>query len=154
MSMLTLRIGEVILNPDPEGTNTAIVATVRAEVHPEAPTFPGDIRQLNSLQRPHTDWKSFAQTMALEDTLFGAPRGWASQWGWVAPLRREQAMKVRGARLVAEKELYRDVVPAFGPPGDFSNYSVHFATIIWLDWWVSWAFQNCQRPGVCCTGVV
>jgi hypothetical protein len=123
---------------------------VEGATHPDAPVFPNDEMTGNSNSRSpsYTVWSDFARETGLYQ-FFYDDRGHlnAVHPGCIG-LTKEDADLISAA-------LARYQVSALLPPGfegwDYNGparYDYHLARLIWLDWWVRWAVENCETPAM------
>lgn len=117
--------------------------------HPDAPMFPGDemTGRGNTRSPSYTVWADFARATGIYDLLFddGTLRG--GHPGCYG-LTREDSERITAA--LGEYQAKATLPPGFegwrydGPP----RYDYHLARLIWLDWWVRWAVENCETPAI------
>lgn len=115
-----------------------------------APTFPGDEMTGNGNERSpsYSTWADFARTVGLYE-FFYDERGHlhAGHPGCIG-ITKEDADLVTAAlnRYRAQSTL---------PPGfnswDYegpATFDGHLARLIWLEWWMRWAVENCETPAI------
>lgn len=133
---------------------------VEAATHQDAPTFPNDDCTGNSNGRSpsYSAWSDFCREAGIYD-LFYDERGHlnAGHPGCVM-VTPEDLAKVREAREARQKT-------ATLPPGfegypkfdkeaqtwvtpDEGKYDAILARLIWLEWWMDWALNNCETPAI------
>jgi hypothetical protein len=117
----------------------------------DAPTFPGDEMTGNGNERSpsYSVWADFARVTGLYD-FFYDERGHlhAGHPGCIG-ISKEDADLVTVA--LARYRAKSTLPPGFekdwkyqGPP----NYDGHLARLIWLEWWMRWAIENCKTPAI------
>lgn len=121
---------------------------------PDAPNLPNDDLTGQSNERSPSDnaWRDFCKVVGILDVMsvfyeiknpgkrtvkVRYPRG-----------QREGFFEIKQEDLDAiTAALTRYKARATKPPGFGSDrYDAHFARLIWLQWWVEWAFTNCSNP--------
>jgi hypothetical protein len=124
---------------------------VERATHPDAPTFPGDEMTGNGNERSpsYSVWSDFCKTVGLYSLFYDEYGHLRAGHPGCIGIDEEFAISVHLA-LIA----YRGKSKL--PPGfesDFcykgpANYDYHLARLIWLDWWVHWALENCETPAI------
>lgn len=124
---------------------------VESATHTDAPAFPGDdmTGKGNSRSPSYTVWADFCRATNLTHVFFD-DRGHllASHPGCIGITAHDLQM------VTASLEAYRATAtlpPGFesdwlyeGPP----NFDYHLARLIWLEWWMRWAVENCETPAI------
>lgn len=140
-------IGEAVPFFDEEGLYaTYDVNVVRLD---EAPSFPNDnfSNNCNCRSPSYSGWADFAKTVGLEE-LFDR-RGENTLIECHPGIMRITQTHVD----IVSKALERYKTIATKPPGcsgdffvDDGQYDYNYARLIWLDWWLRWALENCKNP--------
>lgn len=133
---------------------------VEGATHPDAPTFPNDDMTGNSNSRSpsYTAWHDFCRQAGIF-SVFYDDRGHlhAGHPGCVM-IAPDELTEVQMAL-----ERYR--TKATLPPGfsgwgvfnketrawdnpDEGKYDACLARLIWLEWWMRWALENCETPAI------
>lgn len=115
----------------------------------DAPDIPNDICGKRNERSPrYSVWADFLRATDLYDLLMnerGSPvGGHPGCWG----LTREMADRISEARRDYESKAR---LPAGFERFDHSgprSYDDTLARLIWLDWWVRWAVENCETPAI------
>lgn len=122
---------------------------VEAIEHPDAPNLPNDFSGKRNERSPgYSIWANFLKEVGLYDLLMnerGFPvGGHPGCWG----LTREMADQISAARKrFEEKAVLPPGFETFDHTGP-ANYDFTLARLIWLDWWVRWAVENCETPAI------
>lgn len=137
----------------------------RREQHDDAPVFPNDGLTANTNERSpsYTVWDEFARHVGLYEMFFGSQDG-ESEYRYGALMREHPGAALLGPQHAREirdaLERYRGsnpyAQPGFEPfwiPGTEKkgdpvpeNCDAQLARLIWLDYWVNWAVENCEHP--------
>lgn len=123
-----------------------------------APAFPHDdlSNHRNARHPSYSAWTDFVNEVGLYDLFLGFDGLLRSHPG-IEPLTKEHLAVIQTA-------LERWQVKATLPPGfagdpkptpsgqwvseDAGKYDHQLARLIWLEWWVRWALENCERPAI------
>jgi len=117
--------------------------------HPDAPDLPNDFSGKHNERSPsYSVWSDFLKEVGLYDLLMsecGFPIGGHPG---CSGLTREMADRISEARRKFEEKA---VLPPGFEPFDHTgpakcDYTL--ARLIWLDWWVRWAVDNCKTPAI------
>jgi hypothetical protein len=132
--------------------------SVEAATHPDAPTFPNDDMTGNGNHRSpsYSAWAEFARNTGLETLFFDKDAGLIAKHPGCVPLTEAHHTEVLAAlnrwRATAEKP------PGFSGIGalnektrqwetpDQGRYDHTLARLLWVEWWMRWALQNCETP--------
>ena len=125
---------------------------------PDAPAFPFDEMSQNKNGRHpgYSQWDMFCQSAGLRDLFFDADAGLMRQHPGCFAITPDHLEHVRSRRMEWERR-HPNAVPGF----DFSP-RMHqptqddgvrdrdgvLARLLWLEWWMEWALQNCERPAI------
>lgn len=135
-----------------------------------APVFENDSMTGNSNNRhpSYSAWNDFIQRTKLEGVFWGDD-GLMSEHPGIKPLNETHYQAIHAALVAYRASLPEDVKPGFldnykyntegkiagiMTDGDFAAYresmklDAHLARLIWLEWWVRWALDNCQYPAI------
>ena len=123
---------------------------VEGMTHADAPTFPRDEMTGNSNGRSpsYSVWSEFCREVGIYEVFYDERgRLHAGHPGCIG-LTQENA-DVIGAALAKWQE------KATLPPGfeDWhyegpTTHDYQLARLMWLDWWVRWALENCETPAI------
>ncbi len=118
--------------------------------HDDAPTFPNDemTGDGNDRSPSYSVWADFCREAGIY-ALFFDDRGHlhAGHPGCIG-IDDEFAETVRSA--LAMYRTKATLPPGF-EPWDYNGKQRHdytLARLIWLDWWVHWALENCETPAI------
>lgn len=158
----TLTIGNAALRYDAGDFHLAITAE-RAS-HPEAPDHCRFTGKGNSRSPSYTAWSEFCKEAGIHELFYG--QGWDRQMrGYTSctddfhretpllashpgcqPLCKGDYEFVRQARLKRE-QTNGGLCPGFRDDEDIDNGTDHvLARLLWLEFWIGWALENCQIP--------
>lgn len=134
----SLRIGNKthFEEPDDPEDNRWGVADVEL---PEAPLFDDDgLTGRSNFRSPsNRGWHDFKRAVGLE-RLFNALMGGDPQS--CVPLKSEHLNAVRDA-IKNWKAAHPNTKPGFADGQDYQ-----LARLLWLEWWMNWALNNCPEP--------
>ena len=135
----------------------------RGTTHPSAPTCPGDELTANSNYRApsYTGWTDFTKATGLHDLFYGPEDGRGPGLMSAHP-GCARLTRAHHARIAAALDRYRSEHPDARPGwreqvegGHWHNgpwkpetegLDGNLARLIWLEWWVRWALDNCAMP--------
>lgn len=147
----TFRIGNAkpVINKD-EFPYLSAGWEVESATHDQAPVFPNDEMTGNSNSRSpsYTVWADFARHTDLYE-FFYDERGFLHA-GHPGCIGITPADSERISAALSKYQATASLPPGFegweykGP----DRYDAHFARLIWLDWWVRWAIENCATPAI------
>ena len=100
--------------------------------HPEAPA-PDIGHPHNGIAPSYGGWSGFADAVGLRDLFFDEKTGLMRDHPGAAVLTRKHHARIH-AELV-------DIVDGVNSVGDD-----HRQRLVWLEWWVRWALDNCTIP--------
>lgn len=141
---------------------------VNLRSHPDAPEFPGDDMTGKGNRRSpgYSAWSDFIVEVGLYDLFFGARSSERSptrdtclmrDHPGIAMLRPEDLVEIRQARERWEAKPWRaeERIPGWDPTlklfedreGD-PRYDGYLARLLWLEWWIGWALDNCKVPAM------
>lgn len=119
-----------------------VVSETRNE---DAPIFPGDHATGNkNIRLPsYTGWSEFCDKMGLYDLFFDKFEGLFRQHPGCVMITQEHYQTVAAALHEYKKHAKR-------PPGydEFGNYDYDLARLMWLEYWMKWALDNCETPAI------
>lgn len=109
--------------------------------HPNAPSWPGpDLSGKSNHRAPsYSGFASFCDVTGIKVGAFTEARG---SDGDCFVLTREDLASVTAARERWEKA-HPGAVPGWGEHDDFN-----LAKLIWYEWWMTWALDNCENPSI------
>lgn len=152
-------IGEGVLDvPSPEDAaagDNRLRIVVRPHTHLDAPHFPNDVltKQGNSRHPGYSQWARACEDMGLSALFFDKERGLMRNHPGAFLLTWEHHAEVAAA-LDRHMTLHPDTVPGF-QEWDFRGhqpvgpeYDAIKARLIWLEWWMRWALENCKVPAI------
>ena len=122
-----------------------------AEIHirvarttqPGAPQFEGDemTGDGNSRHPGYSQWHGFCRAAGLEDLFYDKEQGFIREHPGTFALEQRHLDVVTKAREEWEKG-------HFDPPGFVEGKDYILARILWLEWWMRWALDNCKYPAI------
>jgi hypothetical protein len=113
---------------------------------PEAPKFVNDEMTGNGNSRhpSYSGWSNFVDACGLTDLFYNKTNGLMREHSGCADIDVTHLKIVKGAL---------DAWPRTKEPGfsgwngeDQDKYDAVLARLIWLEWWMRWAIENCKRP--------
>lgn len=156
----TFKIGNAVPEFSKEDDILSARWRVEAATHEKAPTFPNDEMTGNSNSRSpsYTAWHEFCKEAKIMD-IFYDERGrlHAGHPGCVK-LTSDMLRKVSNAKAEFERIVTK--------PAGFCGFPIHnketnnweypdegkydstLARLVWLEWWMSWALNNCETPAI------
>jgi hypothetical protein len=122
---------------------------------PEAPAFPNDplSQRVNHRHPSYAGWDDWCTAVGLQALFFDREEGLMREHPGTFPLTEDHAIVVEIA-LDRYHKAHPDAVPRFDrfdpETGRTEVASTeadrNLARLIWLDFWVRWALDNCERP--------
>jgi len=126
----------------------------------DAPTFPNDLMtgNTNSRSPSYTGWNDFCEESGLYDLFYRKWEGLIYNHPGCVPITQEHYQEVYNA-------LERRKNKATKPPGfccdsqwdkenkvwvtqDEDKYDYILARLMWLEYWMKWALENCETPAI------
>ncbi len=163
----TITIGEAVLEDMTYDDDPGLKVSARGEALDEAPEFENDgmTGNTNSRSPSYTAWSDFCRETGLYNLFFGG--GWSREDRGYLPcenLHRESPLMAEhpgfrainkidadivSASLAAYRAAHPNATPGFdtwaGTPG-FPMENATLARLIWLEFWMRWAVENCTHP--------
>lgn len=132
-----IRIGRRLQRED----GTSFVAD---EIVMEAPAFPGDdsCAYANKRSPSYSAWQRFCETTGLHRLFFDADTGLLANHPGIVDITPAHLAEVRRA-----VDRYRRPRPGV-EPGYGGSLDYDLARLLWLDWWMRWAVENCESPAI------
>lgn len=153
-----------------EGEWPRVRVTVNEVEHPAAPVFENDDMTKNSNNRHpgYSSWGDFIDKTNLSGVFWGDD-GLMSTHPGIKPLNETHYQAIHAALETYRATLSEDTKPGFlnnfkynvdgkisglMTDEEFEAYRIamkvdaHLARLIWLEWWVRWALDNCQYPAI------
>ena len=116
----------------------------------DAPTFPNDEVTGNSNSRSpsYISWYDFCEDAGIHDLFYDEDEGLIQPHPGCNLLHREHLLIVQAA--LEKRRKATDKPPGFeGPNGeDKGKYDATLARLIWLEFWMRWALENCEIPAL------
>lgn len=155
----TLRIGNAKVESGDNYGQLWAHWTVEGTTHPDAPVFPNDGMTGNSNQRSpsYSTWTDFAYSTGLERLFYDKDAGLLANHPGCVPLT-----EAHHAEVLAALQRWRaksDKPPGFAGPDKFNKdtqqwepspdegrYDHTLARLMWAEWWIQWALDNCETP--------
>ncbi len=124
---------------------------VESATSDQSPSFQNDELTGNSNSRSpsYTAWADFCRTVGLYE-FFYTPDGhlFAGHPGCLG-ITQEDAALVTAA--LHRYQAHAVLPPGFEGWGDYTGpprYDAHLARLLWLEWWMRWAVENCETPAI------
>ncbi len=134
---------------------------VERETLPNAPNS-DDAGQSNLRSPSYTSWEDFLRKVGLHGLFFDGYEGLMSQHPGTAKLTKEHAEGIEAAAakwraanpdaqprycecMACDPWIARQRQP---PPPHDSNASGTAVRLVWLEFWVRWAVDNCEHPAI------
>jgi hypothetical protein len=118
----------------------------------DAPTFPNDEMTSNTSERSpsYSVWADFCRHVGIYDLFFDdGGRLHAGHPGCIG-ITKEDADRVTAA--LSTYQAKATLPPGFEGwhyrEGDPVHSDAHLARLIWLEWWMRWALENCETPAI------
>lgn len=136
-----ITIGEIEEILDDDGP-FELIKVIKVQKSDEAPIFVGenpDYEQLNT--KSSICWPEFCQEGLIYGLFYNRHTGLFKTTG-VYNLTTEHLNLVSIKRVMREERIKK-------PPGFGSDiYDPVLARLIWLEYWIEWALEKCQNPGI------
>ena len=133
----------------PELYATWVVSSISME---NAPSFPNDVsNNKNSRSPSYITWADFCRSTDIWSIFFDERgRLHAGHPGCIG-ITKEQVDFV--SKKLSNYRTNSKLPPGFERfDGDYidgpRNYDYHLARLIWLEWWMRWAVENCETPAI------
>ena len=112
---------------------------------PDAPDFFNDsMSAFNNGRHPsYTGWSGFARSTGLYDFFFKKDTGLMREHPGTFDLLPEHFGFVVGKRYA-----YQRLNPLAIPTFDGVAENANLARLLWLEWWMAWALNNCTAPAI------
>lgn len=141
----SIYIGEACL----EASETELTAEwiVKQEEEPDAPTCPGDdMTGRSNYRAPGTlPWINTISLAGLDDLFFQTDHGLMRDERRISHLTEAHYQEIHAA-LEHWQKCHPHATPRFGL--EVADEDAVLARLIWLDWWVRWALNNCVHPAL------
>lgn len=163
-------IGQAVIDEEcvDEDSPRLTVRVIGVEL-PDAPAFPNDplSEHRNSRSPSYTGWSNFLQAAGLSELFMNNDNGLMCEHPGCCKLFESHYTRIHGA-LEAWRQRHSDAVPRFSsvewggfimrrdghgavavePSDEATEEDSILARLIWLDWWVRWALDNCTLPAI------
>lgn len=143
----TIKIGEASFYKDSDYSYIDI--TAKPEKHDGAPAFGEPTDFTNQRWPSYTVWAEFLKATGLYDLFTDEDRGLMRKHPGTALLTKQHQETIRDA---LNKWKEKGTNPGFSETFDGKivegqeNSDPMLARLIWLDYWVTWAVENCENP--------
>lgn len=162
-----IRIGNAVLEYTAGDEHMRI--TVESAANDNAPDHCPYTGKGNSRSPSYSGWSEFCKEAGIEELFYG--QGWnreqrrylecsddfhretplLSKHPGAFPLMPDDAAYITKARERREKS-NGGKPPGFWDDDNIDNGNDHvLARLLWLEFWMDWAFKNCERPAICNT---
>ena len=131
----SLAIGELTsIIDDDNGEERPYVECVK---HDDAPAFDEPTDYTNQRWPSYTSWADFAEGVGLSDLLLDTL---IPEHPGIAPILPEHLDMVKRATLKM-KQRFKGIGAADG-----SDEGWWLMRLVWLEYWMKWALENCKQP--------
>ena len=156
----TFLIGNAVPEFDKEGGILSARWRVESAESDSAPTFPNDDMTGNGNDRSpsYSAWHAFCREAGIYDVFYDERGHLHAGHPGCVMITKDDLDRVRSS-LEMRKEI------ATLPPGfegwpkfnketqtwesdDVGKYDSTLARLIWLEWWMCWALENCETPAI------
>lgn len=143
----TIRIGEAIFTKDEKYAYISINA--KKEKHEQAPAFGEPTDFMNERWPSYTTWSEFLKGVGLHELFTDEDVGLMRKHPGQALLTKKHQIKIRNA---LEEHRKKGTSPGFSETlfgekiAGAEDADPLLARLIWLDYWVTWAVENCENP--------
>ncbi len=147
-------IGNAELQKWDEGDFHVVVGSVKLE---EAPSFPNDpfTGKGNSRHPGYSGWHDFCRAVGLDELFFDEDRGLMRSHPGTFAITKEHLAEVRLAKENWFKN-HPNMTPGFEKDDflkeeyqqDIKNADPMMARLLWLEFWMDWALNNCEHPAI------
>lgn len=133
---------------------------VQPMLHNDAPMFPNDelTGNGNSRSPSYISWHEFCTDTGIYDVFYNKSGNLHAGHPGCVMLKRSDLERVKAAREAWQGTstlppgfscfpVYDEVTKTIRYP-DEGKYDAHLARLIWLEWWMSWALDNCETPAI------
>lgn len=138
-----------------------------AATHPDAPDHCPYTGKGNSRSPSYTGWSEFCETAGISELFYG--RGWSrgqarylecrddfhretpllSEHPGAFPLLPADLDYITAARVLREQNNGGRPAGFWEGDGNIDNGKDHvLARLLWLEFWMKWAFENCENPAI------
>jgi hypothetical protein len=132
---------------------------VAGTTHPDAPTFPHDEMTGNGNGRhpSYSGWSAFCKDAGIYEFFYtesghlkcGHPGTMFITYDDLAVIQ----LALEARKNIATKPPGFDGYPVLDKNGQYSSpdqgkYDGTLARLIWLEFWMRWALENCETPGI------
>jgi hypothetical protein len=136
----TLRIGNAVINEIEHSEELPLLIRVENQTLDSAPIFPGcsNCGMSNSRYPSYTGWEGFLKKTNTKHIL----GKFTEKHPNCLPVTKEDVDAVFNAL-----QLYKNTATL--PPGwsdDEKTYDYDLARLIWFEFWMRWAVENCETP--------
>lgn len=155
----TLSIGNATVESGNDDGELWTRWTVAGATHPDAPVFPNDELTGNSNVRSpsYTGWHDFARDTGLDRMFYDKDEGMLKNHPGCVPLVEADHTDVLAAlqrwKAKADKppgfaglDKFNEETQKWEPSADEGRYDHTLARLMWLEWWIRWALDNCATP--------
>jgi len=123
----------------------------------EAPIFPNDglTGQSNARHPSYSAWSGFCDSTGIIDVFYDGKYVRGGHPGYF-DITQDVVDAINNAVTKYKKNTVRqpgfDGFPIFDPlignyiTPDEDKYDANYARLLWLEFWVNWAFKNCKKP--------
>lgn len=156
----TFKIGNAV----PEFSKDDGYLSARWVVEPmrrdDAPTFPHDEMTGNGNDRSpsYSAWSEFCKATGIYDVFYDERGHLHAGHPGCVMLKRSDLERVKEAREAWQKtstlppgfegwSVYDEATKTSTTP-DEGKYDYQLARLIWLEWWMAWALDNCETPAI------
>lgn len=116
----------------------------------EAPSFPNDVSNNGNMRSPsYSVWSNFCRNTGIYDLFYNENGNLHAGHPGCIGITKEDVDIVSAA--LAKYKLTATLPPGFEEGWNYTgpdNYDYDLARLIWLEWWMRWAVENCETPAI------
>jgi hypothetical protein len=139
----SIKIGNAVLFFSKDYGDLYACWKVESATSDEAPTFICDQMTGNSNSRhpSYSGWGDFCRETGLDNLFYKEWKGLLYKHPGCVMITEDHYAEVHSAL-----ENYQKI--ATEPPGFGDTYDPQLARLMWLDFWMRWALDNCETPAI------
>lgn len=156
----TFKIGNAVPEFSKEDGYLRAEWVVQPITHADAPTFPNDGMTGNGNDRStsYSVWADFCRATGIYGVFYDERGHLHAGHPGCVMLKRSDLERVKEAREAWQKTstlppgfegwpVYNNETGETHTP-DEGKYDAYLARLLWLEWWMAWALDNCETPAI------